>query len=320
MNGRIIVLGADGFIGRRVVSALAESGWATAIAASRRPILTSGSGHPRIERLQLDATDADALKTALAGAQGVINCVAGNADTIVATTRALIDAARISQATVVDFSSMAVYGSATGTINEDTPLLGDTGPYGVAKIEAESIARTYARAVRLRPGIVYGPGSTQWSERIASWLLARRVGDLGAAGDGYCNLVHVDDVATAAVRALRTPAALGQAFNLSLANPPTWNEYFWLYAKALDAVPLRRITARRMKLEKIAAIPLKIAEIVAKKAKLKLALPPPIPPSLPPLWRQELRLDVHRAETLLDMQWRPLEAALKQTAEAYLAR
>lgn len=320
MKTRIVVLGADGFIGRRIVSALAASDWATPVAAGRRAVAANGASQNPIERVRVEATNVDSLKAALSGAGGVINCVAGSAETIVATTRALIEAASSVNAIVVDFSSMAVYGSTVGTVDEDAPLLGDTGPYAAAKVEAEHISRGYPRAVRLRPGIVYGPGSSQWSERIASWLIARRVGDMGSGGDGYCNLVHVDDVAEAALRALRTPAALGGAFNLSLPNPPTWNDYFFRYAKALDAVPIRRITGRRMKIEKLAAIPLKIAEIVAKKAKLNGSLPPPIPPSLPGLWRQELRLDVTRAEQILGMEWRPLGDALKQTAAAYRSR
>ncbi len=315
MSARIVVLGADGFIGRRVVAALTDSGWATPVAASRRAVAANG-----IARVQVDATDAAALKAALQGAEGVINCVAGNADTIVAATRALIDAAQATQCTVVDFSSMAVYGSAQGTLDEDAPLSGDTGPYAAAKVEAERISSGYAKAVRLRPGIVYGPGSAQWSERIARWLIARRVGDLGAAGDGICNLVHVDDVAAAAVRALRTPAAFGQAFNLGMPDAPTWNEYFVRYARALGAVPVRRVTGRRLKIEKLVAIPLKVMEIVAGKAKLRLPLPPPIPPSLLRSWQQELKLDVRRAETVLGLQWRDLDAALRLTAAGYKKR
>jgi nucleoside-diphosphate-sugar epimerase len=313
MSARIIVLGADGFIGRRVVAALAASDWATPIAAGRRVASAAGP----VERIRVDATDAASLQAAFTGAAGVVNCVAGDASTIVATARALFDAAAKTSPVVVDFSSMAVYGSATGTVDEDAPLSGDTGPYAAAKIEAERIARRYPRAVSLRPGIVYGPGSAQWSERIARWLLARRVGDMGAAGDGYCNLVHVDDVAKAAVRALRLLDAQGRPYNLGMLNPPTWNEYFLRYAKALGAVPVRRITGRHMKLEKLAAIPLKIAEIAAGKAKLKLALPPPIPPSLTGVWRQEIKLDVRRAERELGMVWTSLDAGLRDAAAPY---
>ncbi len=75
---------------------------------------------------------------------------------------------------------MAVYGGVTGAVSESAPLLGQT-PYAQAKVAAEAAAARYPRSVIFRPGIVYGPGSRQWTERIARWLRARRVGDLGTA-------------------------------------------------------------------------------------------------------------------------------------------
>ena len=40
-------------------------------------------------------------------------------------------------------------------------------------------------AAILRPALVYGRGSALWSERVARLLRAGRLGDLGAAGDGF---------------------------------------------------------------------------------------------------------------------------------------
>ena len=201
---RILVLGATGFIGRRVVDALAASTWATPVAASRR----ARPGQPG--SLVVDATRADALAAALQGIDGVVNCVAGDAAVIAGNAAALFDAAsRLPQPPpVVHLSSMAAYGSAVGLVDETAPLLGDLDAYSSAKAAAETRAAAYPAAVILRPGIVYGPGSPWWSDRIARLLVARRLGDLGARGDGWCNLVHVDDVARAAVSALRMPEAL----------------------------------------------------------------------------------------------------------------
>jgi hypothetical protein len=70
-----------------------------------------------------------------------------------------------------------------------------------------------------------------------------------------------------------------------------------------------------MKLEKLAAIPLKVTEILAGKAGLKT--PPPIPPSLPGVWRQDLRLDVSRAERELGIVWTSLDAGLASAAALY---
>lgn len=314
MNARIAVLGADGFIGRRIVAALAASGWAQALAVARRD-----AAAPGVARLVCDATNAGALQKALAGTQGAVNCVAGPADTIVANARALGEAARSTNVPVVHLSSMAVYGAATGLVDESTLLQGDTGAYADAKVRAERLLRDAPVAI-LRPGIVYGAGSPQWSERIGRWLEARRLGDLGAAGDGICNLVHVDDVAAAALAALRLPQARGRAFNLGSPDPPTWNDYFLGYARALGAVPLRRISRRRLQLERAMSVPLKALELAARAAGRRRArLPAPMPPSLLASFAQDLRLDVRRAERELGLRWRALGPALAETAAEHRA-
>ena len=311
---RILVLGSDGFIGRRMLQALAATEWAQPVAASRRAL-----AQPSQERVQLDATSEDELGAALRSVEGVINCVAGNGHTIRSNAQALFAAAeRNGRPRIVHLSTMSVYGSATGEVSESDPLLGDLGDYSAAKLMAEQIASTYGRSVILRPGCVYGPGSPQWSGRIARWLRSERIGDLGAAGDGYCNLVHVDDVVQAALRGLSEDVE-GQAFNLSLPEPPTWNEYFLQFGKALGAVPVQRIGSRRLKIEtKLLAPPLKIAEILGKRVGLR-DLPPPIPPSLLGLWKQEIRLNVRKADELLRMQWTPLQQGLLETAHWYRA-
>ena len=134
------------------------------------------------------------------------------------------------------------------------------------KSRRRKLFATYPRRVVFRPGCEYGPGGELWSRRVAKWLLARRLGDLGAAGDGYCNLVHIDDLVHAVLLSLRRPAAVGQIFNLAAPDPPTWNEYLVKYAIALGAVPVKRISKRALALEtKILAIPLKMLEIGTPK-------------------------------------------------------
>jgi nucleoside-diphosphate-sugar epimerase len=315
MRLRVLVLGADGFIGRHLLGALAASDWASPIAAGRRAPAANGGGAGA--RLQFDATDENALYQALQEVDAVINCVAGSAHTIVTGARALFAAAKRQSRPprVLHLSSMAVYGAVTGLVPESAPLLGKD-PYGQAKIAAEALRGHYAPAVILRPGIVYGPRSQQWTQRIARWLVARRLGDLGAAGDGVCNLVYVGDVVTALSQALRLPGLEGQVFNLAMAEPPTWNEYFIGFARALGAVPVARVGRRRLKIEtKLLAPPLKIAEILCQKAKIAtMRLPEAIPPSLLRLFQQDIRLDVTRAEQSLQMHWTALADGLQQSA------
>jgi nucleoside-diphosphate-sugar epimerase/O-antigen ligase len=311
---QVLVIGASGFIGRRVVSALARSDWAVPIAGIHR---ATRLDHADIKQVRLDATDRPSMTYALGTADAVVNCLAGDASTIVASADVLFTAAARMQLPplIVHLSSMAVYGSTCGDVSEDAPLRGDLGPYSSAKVQAEAIAARYGNAIILRPGIVYGPESEQWSGRIARWLFAHRVGDLGAAGDGYCNLVHVDDAVAAILSSLQRPEAAGAAFNLTMPDPPTWNEYLVDYALALRAVPVQRIAKWQLAVEsKILAAPLKVLEIAARVTGLGRYSPPPIPPSLLRLMGQEIRLIPTRAQRVLGWIAKPLDQGLAETA------
>src|SRR5580704_2533645 len=214
---------------------------------------------------------------------------------------------------------MSVYGDVSGSVDESAALRPELGPYAAAKVAAEQASAAYPNTVILRPGCVYGPGSPQWSARIAELLMARRLGDLAANGDGCCNLVHVDDVVTAITRALQLPEARSAVYNLSTPEPPTWNEYLVRFARALKAVPVRRISPRRLKIEaKLLAPPLKILEMALRIARLRWPVPPAIPPSLLKLMQQEIKLDVRRAEAELGLRWIPLDVGLNDTAGWYL--
>jgi 2-alkyl-3-oxoalkanoate reductase len=314
----VLVLGAGGFIGRRVVTALAATAWAQPVAASRN--ILRARLESAVQRISLDASDRGALVRAMESASAVVSCIAGTGEEILRSGRALLEAASgPSPPRVVFLSSMAAYGSVHGIVSEEAPLLGDLDDYALAKASVEKLAEGRPEIVRLRPGIVYGPRSPWWSDQIARLLMQHRLGDLGSGGEGFCNLVHVDDVATAVVRALELPHAGGEAINLGSPQPPTWNEYFRRYAQALGATPVRHIGGLRLLLELAVRGPsLKLAEM-ALGGSNPWPDYPAIRPWLAQLCRREVRIDVSKAERLLGMQWRSLDAGLDQTASWFLS-
>src|SRR5207248_2958066 len=144
--------------------------------------------------------------------------------------------------------------------------------YARAKVEAEAALAGFTDGggslVMLRPGCVWGPGSELWVGRIGRLLRSHRLGDLGAAGDGWSNLVATDDVCQAILAGLRLSMAPREqrVYNLAGSDSPRWNDYFVDLGIALGATPVRRIGARRLRLDaRLAGPPLKVLEIVARR-------------------------------------------------------
>lgn len=317
MLSRVVVLGAGGFIGRRVVAALASHNSLKPVAVSRQATrLRWAAG---VEALDIDAADATALGAAITAADAVVNCVAAQPATIVSVAVNLFSAAgaRSPRPRIVNISSLAAYGSATGLVDESSALRGDLDEYSAAKARTDLLATQHDFVVTLRPGIVYGPGSAWWSDRIARLLIAGRLGDLGSRGAGICNLVYVDDVAAAVVNALGMSSWPQRAFNLSSSGGLTWNEYFAGYAAALAALPVRKISAFRLNMEtRLISPPLKLLELALRSPKLACWNPiPPLRPWLAQVCARSIQMDASRAEAILGMRWTPLDVGLALTAD-----
>jgi nucleoside-diphosphate-sugar epimerase len=292
----VLVLGASGYIGSRVVAALSSSPIYRPVAASRRSGLT------------VDATNTEAVRAALRDIDCVVNCIAGNDRTMVRAAQALCEAARFSPPRrIIHLSSMAVYGAATGTMHENHVPVAPISGYGQAKIECERIVQKYVddggEAVILRPTCVFGADSPQWTTRMARLLKARRIGDLGTAGDGCCNLAYIDDLVAGIVTALSAPDIAGKVFNVSSSAELTWNEFLIAFAKALGATPVRRVPQRILRIEtKLLAPVRKIAAIAVRSPATEA-----ITPSLAALWQQDIRIDCSAAETALALPRTPVD-------------
>jgi nucleoside-diphosphate-sugar epimerase len=298
----VLVLGASGFIGSKVVAALASNPRYRPVAASRR------STPP------VDATDLRTMTISLRDTDCVVNCIGGNNQTMVRSTQMLCDASRTTPPRrIVHISSMAVYGAATGRVHEDQAPVFPISGYGQAKINCEQIVLKYigdgGDAVILRPTCVFGPGSPQWDTRLASLLNARRIGDLGNAGDGCCNLAFINDVVAGIVAALDAPDASGRVFNISSSADLTWNAFLIMFAKALGATPVCRIAPRTLQVETKLLAPVRRIAAMAVRSPATEA----ITPSLANLWRQDIQIDCSAARAALGLPQTSIDQMLAAT-------
>ena len=227
---RVLVTGAGGFIGSRLVEALLQlDGWEP-VPSLRRWSTAARIGRYPIDPIQCDIMRPEQLADAMRGVDAVIHSAVGNRTVTVEGTRNVLQAAsEAGVRRVVHLSTVDVYGRATGRVEEEHGYERTGREYGDSKIEAEEVCAEFAtrglEVVMLRPTIVYGPFSDLWTvepaERLAdgSWLLPRE------ACQGTCNLVHVDDLVRATVLALDAEGVSGRAYNVNGPDRPTWQDY-----------------------------------------------------------------------------------------------
>ncbi|NLA41657.1 MAG: NAD-dependent epimerase/dehydratase family protein [Smithella sp.] len=231
-NAFVLVTGATGAVGPRVVAALLEAGHRVRTLSLDAP---PGDAWPvGVEALPGDITDPEAVAAAMAGVEGVIHLAAllhivnpspelkPRYERInVGGTAAVVEAAcRAGVERVVFFSTIAVYGpSDGGVLTEESPLRPDSF-YAQTKVEAERIVLAAKRAdgeslgTVLRLGAVYGARIKGNYRRLLLALAHGRFIPIGS-GTNRRTLVYDRDVAQAALVALRHPATAGGVFNIT---------------------------------------------------------------------------------------------------------
>ena len=120
-------------------------------------------------------------------------------------------------------SSMAVYGSASGSLSEDSPLL-PASIYGVTKIAGEMAVSLFGRQggqpTCLRMFNVYGPGQNLTNMRqgmVSIYLAFLLRGEpilVKGADDRYRDLIYIDDVVDGWMAALDRQESIGRVYNL----------------------------------------------------------------------------------------------------------
>jgi nucleoside-diphosphate-sugar epimerase len=178
-----------------------------------------------VEELQGDVRDRDRVDRLVADADIVVHAAAAlpiqaSRDSIrsvnVTGTEHVLQAARAAGAKrVVFISSTAVYGvPEKHPIEEDDPLVG-VGSYGESKIDAEALCRVAGvETTIIRPKTFIGPERLGVFEILFDWIReGRRIYILGKGHNRY-QLLAVEDLVDAVVRAADAPEAAEETFNV----------------------------------------------------------------------------------------------------------
>jgi len=256
---KVLVTGAGGFLGRRIVDSLLSQG-VEHVRVHVRQTPPSGmvealrAKYPQatIEVAQANLLSRGALEPLVAGVDCVVHAAAGMkgaaadmfANTVL-TSRNLLEAACAQGVRrIVLISSFSVYEAASlkhgQTLTEATPIerVGvERGPYGYAKTRQEHMFNEFQRehgfeSVILRPGVIYGPGSGAFSSRVG----IRAMGFFFSLGGGaLLPLTYVDNCADAVAKAaLSAPA--GSSFSVVDDDLPTCRGYLKRYRCEVESM------------------------------------------------------------------------------------
>lgn len=231
-DGKVLVTGANGFIGAALVRYLNATGRASRAAVRRQAL--AGSTLPADQEIVAvgDLGPDTDWRAALAGVTTVVHTAARahvlqeNATNplalfrvvnVAATLRLARQAAAVGVQRLVFLSSIGVLGVTSGSrpFTATTPPAPYT-PYALSKWEAEDGLRTLAsetgmEVVILRPPLVYGPGARGNFARLVMAL--RRGLPLPLAGiDNRRSLLALDNLIDLVACCMDHPTAAGQTF------------------------------------------------------------------------------------------------------------
>ncbi|APE42023.1 complex I NDUFA9 subunit family protein [Sulfitobacter alexandrii] len=207
MSKLVTIYGGSGFVGRYIARRMAKAGWRVRVAVRNpneaifvRPYGVVGQVEPILCNIRHD----DSVRTAMQGADAVVNCVG----ILVEQGRNRFDAvqaegaARVARLAAEEGIERMVQISAIGADAESDSA------YAASKGEGEKAVRKYMpNAVILRPSIVFGP-EDDFFNRFAG--MARNSPILPVVGQHTrFQPVYVDDVAQAAVLAVTGKAEGG---------------------------------------------------------------------------------------------------------------
>lgn len=244
MVKKVIVTGAAGFLGRRLLPRLVELGFHV-VAVDRVSFSTTSEN---VERIQSDLLDAAEIFARGSSPDAIIHLAwdmrrdvtnfALQAEQVRRTACLLDEAVAAGVRRFIMMGSAEEYGRRGGCIAEDDAPVGTLSPYGWAKRACGEMARAKAEIsgaglLWLRPFIVYGPGQ-QGDMAIPNALRAAREGSRAEFSDATQrrDFVFVDDVVNAILAGLAMREPIVETVNIGSGTPVALRE-------VLEAVRMR---------------------------------------------------------------------------------
>lgn len=230
-NDLILVTGATGLVGSHVAEEARRRGLRVRAlvrpAADTTPLRQWG-----VELMPGDITDANAVRTAVAGASVIVHCAAKVGDwgpteeyrevNVHALERLLEAVEQCGDLKrFVHISSLGVYQARDhyGTDETEEPSTTGIDGYTLTKVEAERVVLRHVEerglpAVVLRPGFIYGPRDRTVLPRLLERL---RSGQFAFLGPPYklMNNTYVRNLVDAIFLAIQNDQAVGRVYNIT---------------------------------------------------------------------------------------------------------
>lgn len=242
-KGKVLVTGASGFLGRRIVETLVEHGYPVSALVRKTSKVDNLKG-PGVEISFGDVTDVSSLKLVFEGINFVIHTAADTSGTKEGARRVTIGGTRnilelcskFLIQKLVYISSCSVYAPADwrhGQVIDETAPLEKyperRGVYSWSKIEAEKLVLDYMerkndRIVCLRPGTIYGPGGNYFTPMMG-FSYREKVFVVISNGHLILPLVYIDNLVDAIMKAIECDNAVGKIYNVVDSDNPTKKEY-----------------------------------------------------------------------------------------------
>lgn len=231
---KILITGAAGFVGSRLVEILKEQHNAEVNILIRNISSAARISRYKLNYFQGNICDETVMDVAMKDCDTVVHCAHDfSSDEINLQAADLIANLCIKHKIkrLVYISTSAVHFCESDKFIDENSTKNLSWSYSVNKLQVEEKLLEHNLSqqlpvIILRPSIIYGPFAGVWTNGFVKDMLESRV-VLPFNGKRICNAVYIDDVVQAIIKAIQAPQEkTGQAYLVSGSDRVTWHDFF----------------------------------------------------------------------------------------------